>query len=226
MAKYNEALGYIIHTRPFKNTSLIIELFSLEFGKIQLIGKGIKKNKNYKSQIQYFNRVKVQFFGKSNLKTLSSINVIPTRELSSLVSKMAAMYLNELIHLSVNEGEKALSLFEAYEASLDSFGKMKLSILLRRFELRLLKYNGFELSVSQYDIDSWLAIDENQGLTITTKNSEKLCKVSDFNEFINGHDLTKIQLTNVNKLMASAINLNVSYKNIHSRNMLKSLIKK
>ena len=67
MSFYTETSGYVIHQRSYKDSSLIIEFFSQDFGKIQLIAKGIKKNKHLKSQLQYFNLVKIQFYGKSQL---------------------------------------------------------------------------------------------------------------------------------------------------------------
>ena len=97
MNKYNETIGYIIHTRAFKNSSLIIEFFSKDYGLIHFVAKGIKKNKHLKSQLHYFSLLKVQFTGKSSLKTLCAINVIEEVSFANIIHKTAALYLNELL---------------------------------------------------------------------------------------------------------------------------------
>jgi DNA repair protein RecO len=76
MSFYKQATGYIIHQRKFKNNSQIIEFFSYEFGKFQLVAKGINSNKNLVSQLQLFSLAKIQFYGSSYLKTLTSINLL------------------------------------------------------------------------------------------------------------------------------------------------------
>ena len=227
MAKYSETTGYLIHTKAFKNSSLIIEFFSQDFGMIHLVAKGIKANKQLKSQLHYFNLLKVQFVGKSSLKTLVSVNILENTHFDRLVDKMAGMYLNELIHLSLHERDVAKPLFQFYCSSLQKFGKFPLSLILRRFEFQLLKHNGFELSVSQFSHpDTWLSIDETHGLVSTNKNASKLCSVSDLTAFINGENLTSIELKSINKLFYAAINLSLSHRKIYSRDILKSLLSK
>jgi DNA repair protein RecO (recombination protein O) len=227
MAKYYETTGYLIHTKDFKNSSLIIEFFSQEYGMIHLLAKGIKKNKQLKSQLHYFNLLKVQFVGKSSLKTLTSVNILENTHFDRLVDKMAGMYLNELLHLSLLEGDVAKPLFQSYFSSLQKLGKMQLPLLLRRFEFQLLKYNGFEISVHHFSNPNiGLYIDETAGLVSTTKDALKLCSVSDLTAFLNGKKLTSIELKSVNKLFYAAVNLSLSHKKIHSRDMLKSLLSK
>ncbi len=227
MAKYKETSGYIIHTRAFKNSSLIVEFFSQDFGMMHLVAKGIKTNKHLKSQLQFFNLTNVQFYGKSSLKTIVSLNVLENFTLTNLVNKVSAMYLNELIHLSLLEGEPAKSLFESYKDSLQMIGETKLSTLLRYFEFQLLKHNGFELSVDNFqNRDDWLTITQDHGLVTTTKKSLKLCLVSDLANFISGNKLSKKELKSVNKLLLAAINMSLSHKKIYSRDMLQTLLSK
>ncbi len=227
MAKYSETTGYLIHTKAFKNSSLIIEFFSQDFGLMHLVAKGIKTNKQLKSQLQYFNLLTIQFYGKSSLKTIASLNVLENFTLTNLLNKVPAMYFNELIHLSLLEGEPAKLLFDTYKNSLQMIGKIKLSILLRNFEFQLLKHNGFELSVNHFqNQDDWLTITQEHGLITTTQKSLKLCLVSDLAHFISGNKLNKNELANVNKLMLAAINMSLSYKKIYSRDMLQALLPK
>ena len=45
MARYTETIGFIIHQRNYQDSSLILEVFSQENGLINILAKGIKKNK-------------------------------------------------------------------------------------------------------------------------------------------------------------------------------------
>ena len=227
MAKYQEASGYIIHMRPFKDSSLIIEFFSQEFGLLHIIAKGIKKNKQLKSQLQYFNFLSIQFYGKSSLKNLTSINVVENYQLTKLVDRMSALYLNELLHFSLQQGEVAELLFKSYKTALHSLPNMKLSLVLRTFEFQLLKYVGFELSVNQFkNPNDWLTMDQNHGLVKTTQEKLKLCSASDLARFINGEKLARDELKNINKIMYAAINMSLSHKKLYSRDLLQSLLSK
>ncbi len=222
MSLYTETTGYVIHQRNYQDSSLLIEFFSRDFGKVQLIAKGIKKNKLFKSQLQYFNLLKVQYFGKAQLKTLSSINIIIQYGNKNILEKTAGLYLNELIHYSLNE--KSDSLFQCYQLVLSQLGKKKLTILLRMFEKELLKYCGFEISIeSFYNTNSWLCVDELKGLVETNINSQKVCTVEDLSMFLENKKLNNISQRRINQLMKKMIDLSMNFRKIHSRELLITL---
>ncbi|MCF6288646.1 MAG: DNA repair protein RecO [Proteobacteria bacterium] len=226
MPRYNETTGYIVHTRKFKDSSLIIEFFSKDFGLIQLIAKGIKKNKNLKPQLQNFSLLKIQYFGKSQLKTLTSLNVLSSYKFANLISNTTGLYLNELLHYSLVEYETAEDLFNTYQSSLASIGKIKLGLILRQFEREILKYNGFELQVpSCLQNNQWLSFSENQGITIATTNLQKLCLVEDLKSFIAGKRLNLAAQKRLNKFMYLAISICFTGKKLYSRNLLESVTK-
>jgi DNA repair protein RecO (recombination protein O) len=227
MGKYKETSGYIIHTRNYKDTSLIIEFFSQDLGMIHLIAKGIKKNKTQKTQLQLFSLVKIQFFGKSSLKTLTSINIINAMSLEGIHERTAALYLNELLHLCLTESDVVQELFESYQYSLNAFGQRKITYILRKFEQSFLKFNGFELHVDEKQADNnWLSVDENSGLFESNIKSKQLCKVSDLKSFLYNLPLNREEQIRLNRLMRALIDLCVSYRKIKCREMLLMLIKK
>ena len=226
MSFYKEATGYIIHQRNFKDTSLIIEFFSMEYGLIHLIAKGIKKNKSLKPQLQFFHLLKIQFFGKSQLKTVTALNSIHSLVFNRLIDKTAALYLNELIHYSLIENEQSNALFKGYEKSLSLLGKHKLTPLLRNFEQLILKHNGFEIHIATIDQgDGWFGVDDNVGLIKTDNNSQKLCTAEDLHHFLKGDKLNAEAQKRINKMMMRLIDISVSFKRLFSRELLISLTK-
>jgi DNA repair protein RecO (recombination protein O) len=227
MSLYKETTGYIIHQRSFKDSSLILEFYSQDDGLLHLLAKGIKTNKKLNIHLQYFSLLKVQYFGKSQLKTISQINVIENRQLDGLIEKTAGLYLNEIIRYSVLENQGSLALFNCYRDVIQRLGTQKLAPLLRGFEKELLKYNGFELSVDSFtNTEAWLTVDENLGLQLTNKKAEKLCQVGDLKRFLSGQKLVGLAQKRLNKLMLKMMDMSLSYRKIYSREMLKSITSK
>lgn len=225
MSFYTETSGYVIHQRSYKDSSLIIEFFSQDFGKIQLIAKGIKKNKHLKSQLQYFNLVKIQFYGKSQLKSLASINVLQQLNFINIIEKTAGLYLNELLHYCLSE--KSDLLFKIYELTLTQIGKAKLSLLLRAYEKELLKYCGFEISKDTFhNNNAWLCVDELKGLVETNVASLKVCTVEELELFLDNKILDNKSQKNINKLMRKMIDLCLNHRKLYSRNLLIELTTK
>jgi DNA repair protein RecO (recombination protein O) len=226
MSFYKEATGYLIHQRSFKDSSLIIEFFSKEYGMFQLIAKGIKKNKLVKSQLQFFDLLKIQFFGKSQLKTVVSVNSIRTVSFKGLIEKTSGFYLNELIHYSLIENEVAEPLFDCYANVLSRLGSEKLTPLLRMFEKHILKFNGFELNVDSFNqLEMWLGVDENIGLITANNTSQRVCMVEDLKKFINQDRLDREAQQRINKVMMKLVDMSVSFKRLYSRELLISLTK-
>ena len=224
MARYKETTGYIIHQRAFKDTSLILEFFSKELGLIHIIAKGIQKNKLLKQQLHYFSLVKVQYFGQSQLKTLSNIETIELLNFKELLHQTTGLYLNELLRYSLIECDQDFELFSCYQKTLKKIGHFRLTTLLRRFEKEILKYNGFELDVSSFFNDSdWLSLSETHGLYVNNKENQGLCQVADLRCFLSHKKMDKISEKRINKFMLIAIDLSLSHKKIYSRELLKSI---
>ncbi len=226
MSRYKDSSGYILHIRDFKNNSAIIEFFGQENGLIHVIAKGIKKNKSNKIFLQKFNLIKIQFFGKSQLKTLVSIDEITNHNIDRLVAKTAAMYLNELLKYSLSENHPDMELFSCYQKCLSDLESGRITPVLRNFELAILKYNGYELNVDEYlNDEEWLMFNDVVGLTCTQNRQKRLCKVIDMKRFLSGKQLDKCTQKRINQFMVTAIDMCFSYRKIYARELLKSLTK-
>ena len=63
--------AYVIHSRPYKETSLIVSFLTENKGKITAIAKGAKrKNSKLYGNLEPFQCLNVDYRGKSELKTL------------------------------------------------------------------------------------------------------------------------------------------------------------
>ena len=114
--------AYLIHQRPYSETSQIINLFSRHYGRVDVIAKGSKRPKSkFKSFLQPFSPILVSWSGRSQLKTLRSVDISSGKQ--SNVSRkhlMSAFYLNELILSFLTTADPYPDLFDAYSLAINN----------------------------------------------------------------------------------------------------------
>ena len=141
----------MLHTRPFKETSLLVDLFTRNHGKISVIAKGAKRPK---SKIGIIKTPSCLFFvsctGRGELKTLTHCEIkeyfFPIAEAFNSV-----VYLNELLIKLLEKEDAHPEIFDHYLivcSSLKRKNKEKLEKNLRSFELTLLKEIGYGLDLN------------------------------------------------------------------------------
>ena len=90
---------FIIHQRPYSETSQILNLFSKNYGRVDVIAKGSKRPKSkFRSFMQPFMPLNASWSGRSQLKTLRNIEA--SQQHQSLIEAdhfLSALYMNELI---------------------------------------------------------------------------------------------------------------------------------
>jgi len=135
---------YLLHSRHYRETSLLIDVFSLNYGVLRLVVKGALRPSNpLKGMLQLFQPLLISWQGRSDLKNLTDVeftNRLPTLKGDYLYS---AMYLNELVVRLVHPNDPSPQLFSAY---VDVMGGLvegePLEIILRVFEFRMLTELG------------------------------------------------------------------------------------
>ena len=69
--------AFVLHTRSFKETSLIVDLFTKNLGKISVVAKGAKRAKNKLRSVLTPNSIfSVSYSGRGELKNLIDCEVI------------------------------------------------------------------------------------------------------------------------------------------------------
>ncbi len=139
---------YIIHSRPFRDSSAIVDCLSKEHGLLSLVARGVKKPRSrWYSYMQPFMLLEMGWMGRSELKTLTHV------EAQSLYPKLSGskiklgLYINELLMRLCVEMDPHPQLFELYDAALTSLCQSDDAILneisLRAFEYQLLAELGY-----------------------------------------------------------------------------------
>ena len=138
---------YVLHTRPYSNTSLIIELFSKSHGRVSAVARSARGPKSrYQGKLQLFTPILASWFGNHELKTLSSIELDGMPHQLNQKSLFCGFYLNELLMRLLHKEDAHSALFSLYQECLCRFEKNdKLAPTLRLFEKRLLAELGYGL---------------------------------------------------------------------------------
>lgn len=142
--------AYILHTRPYRDTSLLIDFLTPDFGRVTAVARGVRKNKTPKRQLlNPFSRLLICWQGKTDMKLLTSFE--SDNHFLSLTANhlYSGFYLNELLVRLLPEMDRHNGLYFAYEQSLDALqNKDEIEPLLREFEFRLLTELGYGLDFS------------------------------------------------------------------------------
>lgn len=142
--EYIEQEAFILHSRPFKDNQLIVDLLTEHDGKVSAVvytGKTLKTNK--KGLLQPFLPLKVLLKGKGQLKNLSRIESY--KKSFPLVGNFVfcGFYLNELMIRLLGEHVECSDLFHQYTQSLQALADQKSQeYTLRQFEIALLDELG------------------------------------------------------------------------------------
>ena len=66
--------AYVLHRRPYRETSFIVDFFTLELGRVSAVARGVRSAKSdRRSLLQPFQALRVQLSGKSDLKNLTQL---------------------------------------------------------------------------------------------------------------------------------------------------------
>jgi len=154
---------YVLHTYPFKETSLIIEIFSKVHGRVSILAKGARRPRSLvRGMLQSFQSLQASWSGLGEMKTLHSIDWCDALLQIEGDALICGFYINELLMRLLPKEDPHETLFDFYHQTMELLSKKdNLSVTLRRFELRLLQELGYELP---------LVNDENGALV----NSDKI----------------------------------------------------
>ncbi len=136
--------AFVLHSYPYKETSLIVELFTREHGRVALVAKGAKRpHSRLRGVLQTFQPLTVGWSGKSEVRTLVSaewVGGLLPLEKSAL---LCGFYLNELLVKLLARDDPHPALFDHYVATLNQLAHDEPApIVLRKFERALMKETG------------------------------------------------------------------------------------
>ncbi len=155
---------FVLHTYPFKETSLVVELFTREFGRISAVAKGARRPRSaMRGMLQSFQPLLGAWSGKLELKTLHSLEWYAGLLMLQGEALMCGFYLNELLLRLLPREDSHEALFDVYAQTLISLSHAPSDSanILRRFELRLLQSLGYAVPLT-HNIKNEMVLSEAQ----------------------------------------------------------------
>ena len=137
--------AFVLHSRPFRNSSQIVDLFTVDAGKVGVVAKGINRGKSPQNALlQPFRPLQVGWSGRGELHTLT--NVEPAGSAFKLSGRrmFCGLYANELMVRLLHRGDAHPEIFSSYQQLITQLSDGAAEgPLLRRFEIELLEAVGF-----------------------------------------------------------------------------------
>ena len=231
MSQSNNDNCFLLHQRSYGETSIIADVFTQKSGKISFIAKGAKKPKSkFFGYLVPFQKLKITYSGRSELKTLTSID----RDLASnsnTFSKVSysLLYINELLMKLLPKDAKHEELFVLYDEFLKKIKKNKnLEISLRHFELDLLDMLGYGFDYES-EIDSNEPIEAELSYVFVSERGFRKSNSSSFKGkdilSIKKRKLEDVPLKYLKEITTKAIGICLEGKDLASRKIFKSIKK-
>jgi len=160
--------AYILHRRLYRESSYLLDVFTLNHGRVSIVAKGATRGKKNRSALlQVFQPLLIDWSGRSSLKTL--INVEAPDKPFNLASRFlyCGYYLNELILKLSPEMESNPELFVCYGDTLPRLTRHShIEAVLRHFEFQLLVLLGLAPDFSHCESGAPIMAEQRYVLTV------------------------------------------------------------
>lgn len=167
--------AYILHSRPYRDSSLLLDVFTAEQGRLSLVAKGARRRARGGSDaalLQPFSPLLISFSGRTELKNLTQVEVAGPPAALRGERMFSGLYINELLARLLHRHDPHPTLFAAYAEALRDIEQVTpMDGVLRRFELCLLDDLGYRIDLSadsrtgeSLREDAWYHYDAEIGL--------------------------------------------------------------
>jgi len=229
-------LAFVLHSYPYRETSLVLEIFSRQHGRVPLVARGARRPRSaLRGLLMSFQPLTLSWFGKNELRTLHSVEWQGGQPQLQGTALMCGFYLNELLLNLTARDDPHESLFDYYRQTLQRLVREEdHAATLRCFEKHLLQELGYALLL-EHEASSSLPIhadktyryilergaipeshDAAQGLAVTGKTLLDIA----------ADDYTDVNSARQGKqLMRMLINHHLGGVVLHTRELIKDLKK-
>lgn len=169
--------AYVLHSRSFRDTSVIVDFFTEEYGIISAVARGARTQRSkFRGLLQAFVPLQISWSGKYELKTLRDAEPCSVPFDFSGTALVSAMYINELLVRLLRKEDPHTTLFECYSNVLSQLQQIgSITTALRQFEKSLLAELGYGFDWSccahtgdKIQADAWYVYVPEQGFMPAT----------------------------------------------------------
>lgn len=141
------ASAFLLHAYPYSETSLILEVFARDHGRLAILARGARRPRSaLRGVLLAFQPLELGWFGGGEVKTLAKAEWLGGLGLLRGESLLLGYYLNELLLKLLPREDAHAALFDVYAAALAALARgVTEAAELRRFEKNMLKELGYGL---------------------------------------------------------------------------------
>jgi len=232
--------AYILHSQPYRETSLLLDSFTRSHGRVSMIARGARRPRSVlRGVLLEFQPLSLSWFGKGEIRTLTRAEWLGGHSLLRGEALMCGYYLNELIVRLLPREDAHEVLFDAYGRTLGALGDNAPSApTLRAFEKSLLAELGYALSLgrdsasgSDLDPHGYYCYDPDRG-PVQVGDAERQ-HLNDGGAVFRGQTLIDLAnddfssprtLLEAKSLMRALIGRRLEYRPLSSRRIFKDLL--
>jgi len=223
--------AYILKHRKFRETSLILEVLTRDFGIVSILARGVRKSKSKTAGVLLaFTDLKLSYVGRNELKILTHVELGENITNLTGISLYCGFYINELVGYFLHKNDPHPEVYVEYQRCLALMAKTEeIEQILRFFELNLIEHIGYGFQ-----------------LTIDAKTDASVCPAEKYycdsetgmlasvNGYVSGETLFTLEarahlneqaLYEAKQLMRRVIDFQLQGKQLKSRAVLAKIIK-
>ncbi len=139
--------SFVLHSYPFRETSLVLEVFSRQYGRVALIARGARRPRSaLRGLLMGFQPLSLSWFGKHELRTLHGAEWQGGQPQLQGTALLCGFYLNELLLNLMARDDPHQTLFDYYQQTLQRLAQESdHAFTLRCFEKHMLQELGYAL---------------------------------------------------------------------------------
>jgi DNA repair protein RecO (recombination protein O) len=141
--------AWLLHHRPFRDSSQILDILSLDQGRLAVVAKGSRGAKSkLRGILRPFLPLQLSWFIRSDLGTLTGAEMNGAPLSLSGDALLSGYYVNELILKLLHRHDPQPEIFAAYSRTIERLaGGKEVAAYLRQFEIELLRILGYALNL-------------------------------------------------------------------------------
>lgn len=142
-----EQSAWLLHQRPYRESSLILEFLTRDYGRVSGVYKGARRRGRNRPLFTQFVPLQVSWSGNGALKSINAVESVGTGFQLKAERLASGLYLNELLMRALRPYDACETIYREYSDAVAALASVtELQIALRQFEACLLSDMGYGIS--------------------------------------------------------------------------------
>lgn len=223
--------AFILQHKKFRETSLIIDVLTRDFGIVSILAKGVRKKKSKTAGLLLtFSALKLSYIGKNELKILTHVELEALPVKLNGVALYCAFYVNEIVRCFLHNNDPHPEVYSEYQRCLIMLeNSTDVEQTLRFFELNLIEHVGYGIELTR-DIHTEAGVQDLKKYCFFGESG----MAEDIKGYVTGSTLLAMNaretlneqaLYEAKQLMRRVIDFQLQGKKLKSRAVLAKIIK-